>query len=70
MSSVGIPWIDKSDYAKLREIFTDGHLLPEKFEYWQGRFEEATKVYEAINGKVVRVRLSRDHSLPAACSKP
>lgn len=52
---IGLPWFELEDYAELRALFTDGHLLPETFEQWLARAMAAEDVFRQQQLKVSRV---------------
>ena len=61
-------WYKKEDWQELRSYFTDAHLLPEKYEDWLIRAEEALANAQNDGIHVMKVFIDPE-TFPQWCEK-
>lgn len=59
-------WYREEDWARLKEIFADGDLLPKSYADWLVRAEKMKKEAEAAGDAVIKVFIDPE-TFPAWC---
>lgn len=61
LSAIGIPWYKRADYARILEIMADRDKLPETFDKWQSKAEQAERGAKAAGKLTVRAHIDPDN---------
>jgi len=54
---VGLPWYDRADYERIREIMVDGQNLPASFDDWQAKAQRLEAEQRRVGRTTVRAHI-------------